>query len=347
MCFRARKSTRFSPKETSDRQTGQTDRAEMAQNFRFANQRAMLTYRTHIPKEELIATINGVWPAVFCRAAHETGKHEDETEAYPHTHVLVDFGRARQSRNPRVFDFGLIHPHIRPVKSVTHWKNELIYIAKEDTANADLLAMAQQTAAERVWGAESLQDALRSASMKDVLPTIALYNARPDEEYRAPVPEAWRPWQQNIIDILEGPVNDRQIIWILDPKGGSGKSVLARYIEDYMNGIMLTQMGGAKDTATILQGAKPLSDRPIVIDLPRQAEMKEIYSPIEMIKNGRMTVVKYTGGMLRWRPGHVVVMANFPPNMTAWSPDRYRIIELKGTESVPGLTLRSPAPSAI
>lgn len=297
--------------------------------FRLQNQRILLTYKTHLDKDALIVMVNVVHKTTFCRVAHETGKHDDEADAYPHTHVLVDFGQAVNIRNCRAFDVGDIHPNMKPIRSMAHMKNAMAYLAKEDHANDDLLALSKQSYAERVWGHDSMQEALMKINNPcEVMATIALYKAKPREDYRSPVPEAWRPWQQELLDILAGPVNDRHVIWICDKVGGQGKSVLARYIEDYMDGVMLTQMGGARDTATILENEGDLSGRPIIIDLPRQAQDKDIYSPIEMMKNGRMTIIKYQGGKLRWRPGHLVVMANFEPDRTKWSTDRYRLYDL-------------------
>jgi len=312
--------------------------AQTVAAFRVQNQRLMLTYKGHLDKERLMAFIEGLHPCAFIRCAHETGAHEDGGEDYPHTHVLLDFGKIWQTRDCRKLDFDGVHPNIKPVKSAVHFRNGKEYLAKEDPANADLKGSGVPMA-DACWRHESLQEALRKVeTVSEVMGTIALYNAAPKEDYKSPPPREWRPWQAGMIAKLSEPADDRTIMWIYDEKGAGGKSLLARYIGDYMNGILITQMGGQKDTATLLEGEPSLSDRPIVVDLSRSSKEKEIYDPLEHMKDGSMNSVKYRGQRLRWRPGHVLVMANFRPDYTKLSRDRYRTYVL--TEA--GLTLESP-----
>lgn len=295
--------------------------------FRFQNQRAMLTYKTHIEKTKLINFINEICETTFCRCAHESS---DQEHSYEHTHCVVEFNKNFQTTNERKFDYDGIHPHIKIIKTRSHMCNAKKYIAKQDPENADLL---ETSWVDSVWQCDTVQDALQKCDgPSEVLGTISAFNLKPKEDYKRPPPEKWYDWQEKLINYLKGPVDDRKILWIYDPVGGHGKSVVARYITEYMHGIMLTQFGGARDSAHILSQEPTLMDRPIIIDLPRKAESKDLYSPLEMIKNGYMTSTKYNGGTLSWRPGHVVVMANFMPDKTGWSHDRYKKWTLRDPE---------------
>ena len=246
-----------------------------------------------------------------------------------------------QTTDVTYFDYEGIHPNIKVISSDTHWSNALRYIAKEDHTNDDVVPT---SFFDRVTRFETVQDALRSCqSPGDVLGTIAAFNCKAREEYVAPAPEVWRPWQATLLSWLADRVDDRKIIWIVDSAGSCGKSTLARYIEDHMEGILLTQMGGQRDTATILEGEASLNDRPIVVDLPRGAQDKSIWDPLEAIKNGRITSVKYRGQRIRWRPGHVVVFANFRPLWHVWSPDRYFVWSIQPDGGMVRLTLSSPS----
>lgn len=304
--------------------------------FRIANRRIMLTYKTHLDKNAYLAWLLEKGKATtFARLAHEKGDSED---GYDHTHVLIKYAQQFQTVDQRYFDYEGIHPHIRPVCTETHWSNALRYIAKEDHSNDDVIPVGFF---DKIVRFDTIQDALRSCeSSAEVLGTIAAFKHKPMEEYVAVPPTEWRPWQTTVLTWLADRVDDRKIIWICDRTGGCGKSTLARYIEDFMDGILLTQMGGQRDCATILQSESRLNDRPIVVDLPRGSEDKQIWDPLEAIKNGRMTAVKYAGGRMRWRPGHVIVFANFAPHSWVWSKDRYFTWEINPeTQDVVRLTL--------
>jgi len=311
----------------------------MEPKFRFANKRVMLTYKTHLDKVKYTEWITEKGKAMkFIRLAHEKG---DSEMGYDHTHVLIEYASQLQTTNPRYWDYLEIHPHVDVVSTKLHWGNSLKYIAKEDHANDDVVPAS--SVVEGIWKSETLQDALRGASShNEMIPIIAAYGCKPRDDFKVEPPLEWREWQQQLLTILNDRVDDRKIIWIYDPVGSGGKSRLAAYVEDWMDGILLTQLGGARDTATILANESTLNDRPIMIDLPRQAQAHAIYEPLEAIKNGRMTAIKYQGKRMRWRPGHVCVMANFLPESTAWTWDRYFVFEiLRTSRGMARLTLEA------
>lgn len=136
-----------------------------------------------------------------------------------------------------------------------------------------------------------------------------------------------RPWQQRLLDILEAPADDRAIIWVTDPPGKVGKSVLANYL--------LKEKG-----ATILQGrlldmAYIYQSEPIVVfDLSRtQAEnCKHLYQFAEELKNGRVVSTKYEPEIKFFKPPHVVFFANFSYDRDAWSADRVREFDSNSPE---------------
>ena len=41
----------------------------------------------------------------------------------------------------------------------------------------------------------------------------------------------WKPWQQQVLDIINGPVDKRKVHWFYEIDGNTGKSFLAKYIE--------------------------------------------------------------------------------------------------------------------
>ena len=305
---------------------------------KFANRRALLTYKTHLDKDawiEWISTKTGLTPD-FVRLAHETG---DKTNPYDHTHCVVDFGKAFQTINMSYFDYENIHPHIRVLKSAKALKDAKTYIAKEDPANKDLLVETTPVA-DIVWSKDSLQEALRMAKKpSDATGIIALYNAK--SETLPSIPE-WRmpkqDWQMKLMAQFEHPTNEhngRKVFWYYDEIGGTGKSVLADYlaITEPQKWFTAGAFGNSKDASQIIINAisSGWNGHGIIIDLPRQAESNVgFYQVIEDLKNGRITSQKYSGRVkyLGAIP-HVIVFANWKPNFSKLSRDRWVLRQIK------------------
>jgi len=136
----------------------------------------------------------------------------------------------------------------------------------------------------------------------------------------------WRPWQQQLVDMVSGEPDDRTITWVWEATGQIGKSFLANYFMASGQATVL-EMGKKADLAHILsKDLKPA----VIFDLTRTTEdhMDGLYSLAEGLKSRRILSPKYDSMMLVFGKKHVIFFANFSPNMKAWSADRYNIIEL-------------------
>lgn len=130
-------------------------------------------------------------------------------------------------------------------------------------------------------------------------------------------------WQTFFDLLCQLPPDDRSIHWIIDRIGGNGKSALINHICCKYEAFMIDD-GASKDIAFAYEG------QPIVcIDLVRDSEEWVPYRMMEKFKNSRMFSAKYESHMKLFKPPHVIVMANFAPDMTKLSPDRWLIYDLK------------------
>lgn len=301
--------------------------------FNIWGQKYMITYKTHVEKDMVIEllqskTVNQCGPIKWIRVAHETG---DEHHPYDHSHVVVDFGKRFQSGDCRVFDFMNIHPHIKRICTPVHWKRSVAYLAKEDPENADLED--KREIVERVMDCSSEQEVLTLCKRPgDAIGLLTIYKHKIEDPLLRHEATVLRGWQLFLHEELMGPVNTRKIIWYYDPDGNCGKSFFADFMDERYpkKCIILEQMGGQRDCATILLNewkVNKLFDT-IIVDLPRDAEHHSIYAPLEGMKNGRMTAVKYEGRTFRFPVCHVVIMANFEPDRNRMSADRWDIRRL-------------------
>lgn len=134
-------------------------------------------------------------------------------------------------------------------------------------------------------------------------------------------------WMKNVITYIESERDNRSIMWIWDKVGGKGKTQFCKYLLENYNGAMYFTGGKANDiTYQIIENSE--IPELCLFDLPRSTEGKISYNALEQLKNGLVNSSKYKGGFKTFDSPHVVVFANFEPDYTALSTDRWKSIEI-------------------
>lgn len=132
--------------------------------------------------------------------------------------------------------------------------------------------------------------------------------------------------QQEIINIVDEEPDDRTVHWFYDPEGNVCKTSLAEQLcIELKNCLYLT--GKSEDmkfkVMKWINSGKKL--KTVIIDYTRLAEGHVSYDGIEAIKDGIFFSTKYKCGMVGYDCPHVIVMADFMPDMSMMSQDRWRI----------------------
>ena len=118
----------------------------------------------------------------------------------------------------------------------------------------------------------------------------------------------------------------RTINWIMDPVGNCGKTTycfsLALQRKDFA-----VLSGKAADMMFAIKQMVQDNRAPTVIgiDIPRSLEEYVSYGGIEKIKDGLFFAAKYESSMVQYNPPHVIVFANFEPDQSKMSADRWNI----------------------
>lgn len=141
-----------------------------------------------------------------------------------------------------------------------------------------------------------------------------------------------RPWQQALVDIVEEDPNPRKIHWIWEDQGNTGKSWMTKYLAAMYNANIMTI--GKKADMAYLYSKNP--SKVVVFDLSRTTAPGEgrehfldgAYSLAEDLKNGMVTSYKYDSANVLTTGCHVIFFANFPPDFSKWSADRYMVKQL-------------------
>lgn len=124
--------------------------------------------------------------------------------------------------------------------------------------------------------------------------------------------------QQRVIDHISTTKPDRQILWIYDKGGRNGKSDLATELQTKHGWLCLTNARTA-DIAYAWNGEN------VVFDFSRTTVERINYDVIEQLLNGRVFSSKYESGSKIYTKPFVLALANFMPDVSAMTEDRWNI----------------------
>lgn len=148
--------------------------------------------------------------------------------------------------------------------------------------------------------------------------------------YVVPVPlkltEPTRPWQLEVLALLEADPDDRTILWYYDHGGNTGKSQFTKWLMAKKDAVLLC---GKRDNVFhgLLKRHEETGSWPqvVVYDVPRTNLEFVSYDALEAIKNGAFFSGKYEGGQALFNSPHVIVFANDAPDRSKMSADRWRV----------------------
>lgn len=180
---------------------------------------------------------------------------------------------------------------------------------------------------------EMVRDGKEWVDIVDVVPRAMQYKNFIDS-YRAGLSEKkmvsmeeiqLRPWQEDLMHALKGPVLPRRIFWIWSPHSNVGKTTFFRYINN--NRILpMLSVTGAHDISNIIFA---YNEQPIIwFDLSRNSVLDyKIFNILETLSNcGPVFSPKYVS-MQKSVSSHICVTSNFPPPLREL-PKRIEQIEL-------------------
>lgn len=137
------------------------------------------------------------------------------------------------------------------------------------------------------------------------------------------------PYQEEIVRLMLQEPDERSIIWYFDPIGNKGKTTLAKHLCINFPNQVLYLSGKANDIKYgVLNFVKKHKLKMVIFDYTRSAEDYISYEAIEAVKNGIFYNGKYESEMVVYDCPHVVVLANFRPDMSKLSADRWVLKEV-------------------
>lgn len=155
--------------------------------------------------------------------------------------------------------------------------------------------------------------------------------------FRAPIKDPLaavelRPFQQEIMEIISEDPDNRTIHWFWENKGNVGKTSLAKHLAISKKNEFLYLSGKASDMKCGITKFLENEDNDlkiVMLDFTRSAEEYISWEGIEAIKNGIFFSGKYESGMLVFNSPHVICLANYRPDKSKLSKDRWNIHKIK------------------
>ena len=140
------------------------------------------------------------------------------------------------------------------------------------------------------------------------------------------------PWMDKLLAIISEKPNSRSIYWIWEPKGKAGKTHFQKWYELQNKGDVLVLSGKAGDMKNGIIKFKEVNGcvpRVVMCNVPRSTEERFIsWQGMEEIKDMLFYSGKYEGGMINDKPPHFVMFANWLPDTSHMSGDRWHICRI-------------------
>nr|WAE42898.1 MAG: replication associated protein [Cressdnaviricota sp.] len=150
-------------------------------------------------------------------------------------------------------------------------------------------------------------------------------------------------WQVKMDNMLTTKPDDRKIYWLWDSIGNTGKTSWASSLIGKRQDAIYVCGKAADVKFGIVKSKFPVHI--VIWDLSRSQEMYVSYQGMEEVKNGIFFSCKYEASMHRQNKPHVIVFANFAPDRSKLSPDRWVVEEINTHTSHVGQAFLTEGPS--
>jgi hypothetical protein len=128
-------------------------------------------------------------------------------------------------------------------------------------------------------------------------------------------------WQNELNIYLKERPSERRVIWFTDVIGNTGKTWMSRYLLATLRENCIRLENSKSDNIKYAYNG----ERVVIFDYSRSQADHVNYEVIESVKNGIMFSGKYESCSKTFDIPHVVIFANFEPDLTKLSADRWDV----------------------
>jgi len=133
-------------------------------------------------------------------------------------------------------------------------------------------------------------------------------------------------WQKDMFDAIQT-YDERQLMYVYDPHYNSGKSIFSEWLEFKGLAEEIPPFTLMEDIMQFVMCQHPSAA--YVFDMPaamKKDKVAQLYSGLEMLKNGFLYDKRYNGKKRRINRPQVLVFANNLPQLDLMAPDRWNVL---------------------
>ena len=134
--------------------------------------------------------------------------------------------------------------------------------------------------------------------------------------------EDLRPWQEQVIAIVNTENTNRAVFWVYDNRGGTGKSYLCQYLLKSGNGILFADFNYRENS--YLYNCESI----VLFDLARSSTAPTDMRFVEDLKNGYLVSTKFEVKKKIFVSPLVIIFSNELPRQEIPSKDRWKVLEV-------------------
>lgn len=263
------------------------------------------------------------------------GYEKAPTTGQPHIQGAIAFGARKSLRTVRKWfaDHGAPNTHVEIMRGT--WERNKEYCSKDGELLTYGVMPTQGGALSQAERWESARKAAKEGRMDDIPADLGIKYRRAFQEVRAEEAArlariSWekqapdkliKDWQQEVHSYCMETPRDREILWIIDPVGGAGKTSFCDYMTKiYPERVQIFGPGNFGDLAYMLDVKRNI----FLIDLPKCTGERMSWDFIEALKNGRVISKKYESCEKLFARPVVVVLSNNPPPPEAFMANRIK-----------------------
>lgn len=142
------------------------------------------------------------------------------------------------------------------------------------------------------------------------------------------------PWQQSLFTLSKELVL-RQVYYLYDPDGSTGKSTFVRWMMVHGHGQMVPFCNDYRDVLRMIMDMP--QNKCYLMDMPRainKDKLQQLYSAIETVKGGYAYDDRYHFQQRIFDPPVVIVFGNVMPDLALLTRDRWRIFGIREDKSL-------------
>ncbi len=139
-----------------------------------------------------------------------------------------------------------------------------------------------------------------------------------------------RDWQVRILAEIKEEPDDRTIHWYWSEEGNLGKTTFCKFLTDRYDAVPVCGKGNdVRNAICTYFKDKGETPRLVVFPIPRSHDEQYVsYEAIENIKDMYFYSGKYEGGAVCGPCPHLYVFANYEPDTSRMSEDRWNIVNI-------------------